>query len=72
MKGKLREIKPGEVFYRFGEKVHFIGVASHDVDVFVFWGWNKWKKRRYYLVIPSAIMEIEWQYLEKKKRNETI
>ena len=72
MKGKLREIRPGEVFYRFGDKVHFIGIASHNEDVFVFWSWNKWKNKKYYLAIPARIMEIEWRFLEKKKRNETI
>lgn len=68
MKGKFREPKQGEIFYRYGtEKVHFVGVAQGDIKVYVFWGWNRYKQRRYYYAFPQWEMEMEWEYLWKTR-----
>ena len=66
MNEPLRDIRPGEVFYEHGEKLHYIGkVQSNEDNVHVFWAWNKWKRRRYYTVIPDDLLEIHWKYLKK-------
>lgn len=69
MSGELRELKPGEVFYFFNEKLHFIGIAQSDEDcVYVFWAWNARKRRRYYCTIPLWAMKIDWEYFRKTKK----
>lgn len=68
MEGNLREIRDGETFYRFGEKIHFVGVArSWDDTVYVFWGWDSLENNRYYLAFPLWEMELVWKQLSKKK-----
>lgn len=59
-------MRPGEVFYECGTKLHYIGnVQSHEDTVHVFWAWNKWKRRRYYTVIPDDLLKIHWKYFKK-------
>ena len=69
MKGQLREIRPGEVFYRFGsQKIHFVGaVQGLDEKVYIFWEYNKYKRRRFYSALAEWELEIEWKYLWKTK-----
>ena len=68
MEGDFKEIKPGEVFYCFNEKLHFVGsVKGTDEEVYVFWGWNRYKSRRYYEAYPEWEMEIKWEYFRKTK-----
>lgn len=69
MKGKFRPIKSGESFYLFKEYLHYIGIAeSKDEKVHVFWGWNKFKKWRYYKVIRDDDLAEYWQYFRKNKK----
>lgn len=69
MKGEFRPIKSGETFYLFKERLHYIGIAeSKDDKVHVFWGWNKFKKWRYYKVIPDDDLAEYWQYFRKNKK----
>lgn len=68
MKGPLREIRPGETFYLFREKMHYVGViTTGDEPVHVFWIWNKWKHRRYYKAEPQWLFELDWKYMVKTK-----
>ena len=68
MKGTLRHIKPGEIFYLFREKIHYVGVIdTGDEPVHVYWVWNKWKRRRAYTAKPHWMFELDWEYMRKKK-----
>ena len=68
MKGPLREIKPGETFYLHGQRIHYVGVVTTgDELVHVYWGWNKWKRRRFYEALPQWSFEIAWEYMVKTK-----
>jgi hypothetical protein len=69
MKGQLREIRPGEVFYLYGsQKIHFVGaVQGLDEKVYIFWEYNKYKKRRLYSAFVEWELEILWEYLWKTK-----
>ena len=71
MISQFREIKPGEVFYRYGrDKIHFIG-AVQDPDtgdrVFVFWEYLRHKQRRLYTALAEWELEILWKYLWKTR-----
>lgn len=49
MKGPLRKINPGETFYLFGEKIHYVGVVTTgDEPAHVFWVWRIMVKRAKY------------------------
>jgi len=68
MKGPLREIKPGETFYLFGEKIHYHGaVVTGDEPVHVYWVWNQYKQRRAYRAVPYWAFEMDWEYMTKTK-----
>ena len=68
MNGPVRNIRPGETFYLHGRKLHYIGVAESTEDkVHVFWGWNRYKARRYYETLPADLFWIEWKYMTKTK-----
>ena len=54
MKGEYRQPKVGEVFYYGRDKLHYVGCAESTEDkVHVFWRWNKWKARRYYMTFQG-------------------
>ena len=64
---KPRQLRPGEVVYLVGDKLHYIGIAESAEDkVHVFWGWNSYKRRRYYKTIPDYCLEFYWKYMDKK------
>lgn len=66
MKGPLREIKPGETFYLFGKKIHYVGVVkTGDYPVHVFWKWNAHKQRRFYVAEEEWEFELDWEYMTK-------
>lgn len=69
MKGQFREIRPGEVFYRYGsQKIHFVGaVQGLDEKVYIFWEYLKHKKRRLYSALAEWELEILWEYLWKTR-----
>ena len=68
MKGRLRMIKPGETFYLFREKIHYVGIVkTGDEPVHVYWIWNKWKRRRAYKAVPEWSFEMDWEYMRKRK-----
>lgn len=70
MKGPLREIRPDEAFWRFGERIHFVGIAqSWDDRVWIFWGWDDRENCRYYLAFPQWEMEQVWKQLSKSKKD---
>lgn len=62
------ELRPGQVvYYCGGTKLHYIGVAESKEDrVHVFWGWNRYKHRRYYETIPEGMMHVCFKYMNKK------
>ena len=69
MKGPLREIKPGETFYLYGKKIHYVGVVTTgDEPVHVYWQYNKYKQRRAYTSEPEWSFEITWEFMQKSKR----
>ena len=69
MKGEYKQPRPGEVFYYLDSKLHYIGCAESEEDkVHVLWGWNEWKKRRYYEVYKDEVFKIFWsKFLTKNK-----
>lgn len=63
---KPRQLRPGEVVYLAGDKLHYIGIAESAEDkVHVFWGWNRYKQRRYYETIPDICMGVCFKYMSK-------
>lgn len=69
MKGPYRQPRPGEVFWLFRDKLHYIGVAESREDrVHVFWAWNKWKRRRWYKTMPDLDLEMAWEYMRKTSK----
>ena len=68
MKAPLRPIKVGETFYEFGEKLHYVGVCeTGDEPIHIFWVYNKYKQRRAYRAVPHWALELEWEYMKKRK-----
>lgn len=68
MDGPVRQIRPGETFYLFGRKIHYVGcVESHEAKVHVFWGWNKCRHQRYYQAFPDELFDIDWEFMRKTK-----
>lgn len=68
MKGPLREIKPGETFYLFGKKIHYVGVVTTgDEPVHVYWKWNNNKQWRVYVAVEQSVFEMDWEYMTKTK-----
>ena len=68
MKEPLRQIKVGETFYFFGEKLHYVGTCeTGDEPVYVFWSYNKYAKSRIYHAVPLCKLNIHWNYMKKKK-----
>ncbi len=64
----INELKPGCIFYMYGTKYHFVGLASYDETVVVYWCWNKWKRRRAYIAQPLWAFEISAEGITKTKR----
>lgn len=65
---KPRQLRPGEVVYLAGDKLHYIGIAESAEDkVHVFWGWNKFKHRRYYETVSDKVLEFEFEYMSKTR-----
>lgn len=68
MEGPLREIKPGETFYLFGTKIHYVGVVTTgDAPVHVYWKWNNYKQRRVYVAVEQSSFEMDLEYMTKTK-----
>ena len=69
MKGPLRKMNPGETFYLYGRKNHYVGVVTTgDEPVHVYWVWNKYKRRRAYTAEPQWMFEITWEFMSKTKK----
>lgn len=70
MKGEYRQPNVGEVFYYGRDKMHYIGCASSTEDkVHVFWCWNKWKSRRYYMTFQDEVLQYLWKFFTKKRQH---
>lgn len=71
MKTKLEpvNIKPGEVFFYTGNKMHYIGFAEGDNDkVHVFWVFNKQKHRRDYMTFQDEVLRFLIKFFTKRNK----
>lgn len=73
MRGTINDLRIVDVVYLFGEKLHYCGCVAYrddtvDDTLHIFWGWNKWKKRRYYEVKREWELHLDWQYLRRTKK----
>lgn len=68
MKGPLREIKPGEIFYLHREKKHYVGVlTTGDEPVHVYRTWSTYERGWIYTAVPQWRWEQILAYLTKSK-----
>ena len=69
MRGTISDLRPGTVVYRFGEKLHYCDFAEGPAGrLHIFWGWNKFKNRRYYEIFEEWQLQEGWELLRKTKR----
>lgn len=69
MKREIRQIKPGEIFYLFGDKIHYVGcLTTGEEPIHIFWTFGRYKRRRFYKAVPQWELEIEWEYMRKTRK----
>ena len=73
MRGTINDLRPCTVVYRFGEKWHYCDFAEGPAGrLHIFWGWNKFKNRRYYEIFEEWQLQEDWEFLRKTKRRRKI
>ena len=68
MRGTINDLRPGSIIYRYGQRLHYCDFAQGpDGRLHIFWGWNKYKNRRYYEIIAEWALEEDWKILRSTK-----
>lgn len=61
-------IKPGDVFYYFRDKCHFVGTLQDEaVTLYTYWHYNRYARRRVYKTEPKWSFAITLQYSRVKR-----